>query len=732
MNTPTPLGGFPEKEAPRLQTQVITHPHRWKAVGLGVVSVLAYAFAIIAWIFTGLQSEKLKNFLLLKHVVDNWNFSETKSLESGSNAPGNTVTVVPKPESDPVIELEPEPVVEPVPEPVADEIDSEIETWKGEVADFLSKLERRTHNRGSNWLDKFASWPLPHLRRLKGFLGDLTSQEARDRFLVETRSSGVWGPETVTVSPLIQFLNFAYENHDQFDFALESLNLALTAKPLGTFAEDYSNHYNLLVGEPYWSGTMREFARSSLPLAEKLNAAFAEIFKAERVIFARGANQALSAEESKRGAPIHQAYVAAVNGLKDSVHQLFFAHYIPMSEGDLVGAYNGVLENLINEINQRFRMHGYDEIDFSNVKIPSPETDTSPLNLDQSVAAISRETFFSEIDPAARFASEFCISTMPKSFVAILNRRMEKKFPGIHICGAGNTGLFFRINFQGEGTRVIRKIEAADQESLSFQSPMFGHIFERETQQNPNLSGRTIAAAKISQMMARFGCELLTVDAEVLTNHATGARYISTSDAGDQSLEQWCNGVASFTGGNIDRFIQLQGFSYVTGQCDGHRGNFVANSRTGQITSIDHGYTFPPFKFGEDAVELMENLAQNLHDYDDAWGKFTVDQIVKSKNFTRGNMPKSIMLALPPYMTPQTRDMLMRMTDGKSRAEIDKILETTGHTAKERQAAQWRLETMGKQLATVQVASKEELQRLWNADPSPFTADNCWLRRFPA
>jgi hypothetical protein len=308
---------------------------------------------------------------------------------------------------------------------------------------------------------------------------------------------------------------------------------------------------------------------------------------------------------------------------------------------------------------------------------------------------------------------------------------MARKFSGIRLCGAGIASTLFRADIQGKGVRVIRKLGTDKEESWAFLQGMYGHAYEKETQRNPNLAGRALAASKIGQMMAQFGCESPTVDTEVLTDPASGEKYVCTTDAGDQSLAAWRSGIDHVTGETINRFTQLQAFSYITGQGDGHAGNFVVNSRTGQVKAIDPGFTFPPFEFGENDDALRERLAQNLHDHDDQWGRLSLAQITANPRFNQMNLQKSIILTLPPHMTRATYDMLAGMTSNASCAEIDEMLATTGHTEKERQATQWRLQTMREQLETVQVVSEGELQRLWNTDSSPFTADNCWLRRFP-
>jgi hypothetical protein len=696
------------------------------------LTALAYVPALIFLIFTGFQNKTLKNFLLFKYVRDNWNFTEIKGPQSSREAPENP-TEGPnlEPEPTPESEVEPEPESEPVIAPDKGEADPEIEAWKGELTGFVSKLER--YSDGVEGLtDKVSRWPEPRLQQLKDFLGDITTREATQRFCVTIPTNvGSYHTDTITVSPLIGFLNFASENPDQFDSALETLKLALDAKPLATFDSDYSKHFEVLNGAAYRSETMILFSQHPLPLHEKLDAAFKKIFESERAILTSGVNQTFRAEESRRGAPIHDAYVAAVNELKNSVATLLFHNCIPTTEYDLINAYNSVLETLVGKINQRFKAYSYGEIDFDTIKIPLPEADVSSSHLTQSVTTISQETLFPQIKSASEFASRFDISSMPKHFVAILNAHLAKRFSGIRLCGAGVASTLFYAGLQGKGTRVLRKIGTNEEESMAFLRAMFGHIFERETQQNPNLGGRTTAATEIGQLMARFGGERPTVDAEVLTDPTTGERYICTTDAGDQSLIQWRNGVTAFTGANIDRFTQLQAFSYITGQCDGHAGNFVVNSQTGQITAIDPGFTFPPFEFGETADELRQHLAQNLHDYDDHWGRLSVDTIMKDRGFNAIKMPKSIILTLPTHMTRKTFDMLTQMVNDEACDEIDKTLKATGHTEKERQATQWRLRTMRKQLATVQITSEEELQRLWNTNPSPFTGDNCWLRRFP-
>jgi hypothetical protein len=397
-----------------LQARVTTYPHRWKAIEFGILTLLAYPIALIAWICAGFQNERLKNFMLFEHPRDSWNFAEIKELPAVLDGQGASVATS-APDHGTGSEFTPvkKPELVPETEPAVAEMDPEIEAWKNKISDFLSKLSKSSFgDEPQNWNDKLATWPLPYLRQLKNFLGDITTPSARDRFLVKIPTEiGPYRTTTTTVSPLIKFLNIVSEDCAQFDPAFASLKLALDAKPLVTFANDYSAHFEILAGKEYRSNTMALFEQHPLPLHEKLGTAIAKIFAAEREILKGGVDPKFRAEESVRGAPIHQAYAAAVTGISESVGQLHFYDCIPMTEGDLIEAYNGILENLVSEINQRFSEYGYDEINFDDVKIPLPKTDASPPHLAQSVTTISEGTFFSKIQSALEFAVGFSVSS---------------------------------------------------------------------------------------------------------------------------------------------------------------------------------------------------------------------------------------------------------------------------------------------------------------------------------
>ncbi|MDR1456840.1 MAG: hypothetical protein LBI34_02165 [Puniceicoccales bacterium] len=365
--------------------------------------------------------------------------------------------------------------------------------------------------------------------------------------------------------------------------------------------------------------------------------------------------------------------------------------------------------------------------------VAQPEDAASAIDLIRTVQPVSQEIFFSKYRSVIRFIHQFREHDIMRKSGTAINAFLACNLPGIFLCGCGRLCAYLRVLFPPDvGIRVIREIHARQIESRNFLEAMFAHAFEPESQWCPKAAERTLAAAEIGKMFARLGCESPTIDAEIWTNPGSGTSYISMTNAGDQPLEEWFTSHPNVTGELIDRFALLQAFLYIIGQCDGHAGNFLVDSRTGRIAAIDFETAFPPFQFGRYRFELIDNIVECLHAYDTEWGRYSFDRIRREIFPNDASIDQCIILAPPPVMAQQTYDICLGMTSSAAVDGIDEILARKGCTANERAATKCRLKILREQLESVRTVNDvEELRILWHDANSPFTRNNCWLRRFP-
>jgi hypothetical protein len=296
--------------------------------------------------------------------------------------------------------------------------------------------------------------------------------------------------------------------------------------------------------------------------------------------------------------------------------------------------------------------------------------------------------------------------------------------------GAGKVGTVVKTTLKGREC-FIRPVRSPDAENKGFINTPYGHLYEPSTKADPQVAARSAACSRIGQQMARLsGLLSPTFDCQIVadSDNPDSVSVVMTS-AGDKSMHEAKKSQIPVTENMLQSSLMVQILHRITGQLDGHSENVMFDSKTGHLCAIDPGMTFPPFALGSNCGQLIQNMAARYRAVAPGWENTSQEAAEnfikgKEKTFFRGILPE-----LPP-LTERMKAMLRQMTTDPERAQLLKELEDSGKfTSQELAMTEERLDVLAQQIDTVPTVPEGGYLELWSQPNSPFTTENCWLRR---
>ncbi|MDR3117654.1 MAG: hypothetical protein LBT98_03765 [Puniceicoccales bacterium] len=591
----------------------------------------------------------------------------------------------------------------------------------GEIKDFLEKLcEQFTNLKGQSvgHLQQLLS----HFREIVDGADPFWRLIAADPPRRSERDSGL----TKRV-PLIDFMEIVASGKADWDlawkwFLLEEGGLANTER-----------HNELIKHFDTWNSfdpIFFQFTRRNFPLREELTLAMANIAaNCTEIIQGRGVLFANFSNMCRKNPFIQSEFKSMVHAIEDGT-RLLRALGMPLDRSEIVLWYNFLLEKCVRAINGRLSVCGYgSSIDFEKVQISLPVAGVAkfpvlemvPGAADSEIKNIPLNTIVAMRDRILKIVVDnwWLFEGLFKDWI---NARLQRRF-GFTIAGMGGVSLVFQMHISAV-ERCVLRIFDDELEQMSFYNAMLGHSYEAKTRKNPNLSGRAIAYAAVGERMEEGGGDPSpTFSARVLPDPNGKLRILAMTSAGDRTLRQVVQGSVNFqpTEELLQSCVRAQLLNSIAGQLDGHGGNLMVDAQ-GTVRAIDSDLTFPPWDMHWEGKRMERNLKAAFRV--GKGGEISSEKWESEKE----ELMKSMVMKLPP-LTQKMKQMLEHMVSNESRAWMRQLLKENHFTKSEIQAAMNRLTVIKRQLPAVQIVEESEYLSLFTGENSPFTRENCILRR---
>ncbi|MDR3316815.1 MAG: hypothetical protein LBS68_01925 [Puniceicoccales bacterium] len=559
---------------------------------------------------------------------------------------------------------------------------------------------------------------------------------------------------------LVKFSHAVIDNPSTFDLAFSWIQLASEGQTLGELRSIFIERQRIVQSKTV-AGLTKSSADCVVPLNDELKRMLQAVINRETEILKKSKPEngnwleasptPGSTEEKMRNVfleKLTEAHLAATVKMACFSILFFSTDGSPIiSRNQILGVYVGFLRTLAGDLSNVFAMNNYaDRIDFNEILNDvgmAMATEVKIMNF-----ALTKTKFFKLAENA--FATTQKIRTLETSHTRALTSQALREsmlevclpqiFPGISFCGAGAASTIFRVNFKNVGIRLIRYLLSNTEEADSMGKILLGQTYEAETRINPNFEGRTRAFHATGEQMSRLSGGVYsspTFSAEILEDMDKKRKYVSMTSAGSKTLYQHRAQFITATEKRnlspppektIESAIWCQIFSLIVGQLDGHGKNFMVDADD-IVRAIDPGLSFPPFNFGKTRDELLQNAIAAANSARQSEGTSSVVGQWASKK----NVLSYVVIDLPP-MTETMRNVLSEFSkpNGNERGYFITMLRMNNMTEKEIDAVKNRLDAIWRQLQAKKpfiIENTAELSSLWTKEGSPFTEENCLLRR---
>ncbi|MDR3316816.1 MAG: hypothetical protein LBS68_01930 [Puniceicoccales bacterium] len=532
------------------------------------------------------------------------------------------------------------------------------------------------------------------------------------------------------VCPLSKFLIVVANDSSMFDPAFSWLKLASASE---TFGETNNNCFTRIkeIGSRCKFAAMTDkSANQAIPLENALERIFSDIVNREIEIIRTHSLGLLSNNNLQRR--LCNEWILATATICFFAKTFFDINSPMLAEDQIMKVYADILSDLVNNLNSILRSSGYDgQIDFA-VILRTHEIDVT-TETDTLSRTITKDAFFNQVDRALALSSP-----AKKQERKIVSMFLPQFFPGISFCGAGAVSTVLRVNLENTGIRLIRQLLSNEDEARATRHLTLWKAYENETKKNPNFEGRTLAFCAIGEQMAELSetYSSPTFSAEILEDDSKERKYVSMTSAGSKTLHQYRAQFFTATkerslspppAETIESAIWCQLHCLITGQLDGHTDNFMVDPESKIVQSIDPGLTFPPFFFGKNKEELLGNVATAI------FPRRNERRLEMKRHMRQNDTLRNVVLKLPP-MTENMFSVLQKISqpDGDERKKLISTLEKNNMSPREIAATENRLDAIWQQLQESKpfiIENTADLTSLWAQKNSPFTVENCLLRR---
>ncbi|MDR1438317.1 MAG: hypothetical protein LBI69_04665 [Puniceicoccales bacterium] len=405
----------------------------------------------------------------------------------------------------------------------------------------------------------------------------------------------------------------------------------------------------------------------------------------------------------------------------------------PFGQTQIKQIYNSELEKAVRNLNEW--LPGKARIDFDGeIRIKGAgelEPEATTASFCDRLETISQGDFLSTVINEEFIKTlELLSETDNRIVINLFNVALAKKFKGIYYVNHGCFRTIVLANIFGfNGVSFLNNIESNPEFArLAIRKALMGRILGQTRQENPRHDIYALAYAELGKLFTQKGLPSPTYTANVL--EGDGQKWTAMSSAGDMTMLEWEAKGISVSEELIQSSIMVQIFNYLAGQIDANGGNVIYNSADKCVRAIDAGCILPPWDLGKNREEFSKNIMEVF--------KKVISSMALSSE-ARGKNEKyhedqahenaqRIIFKLPP-MKQEMYDALAYATSAQEEEKFLKFLKVNQLSNAEISQTKTRFEFIRESLKDVRILDEREtLLNLWYENPSPFTAENCWLR----